>query len=120
MFGYLFNLKKIREKAHDCKHDPDKRKSVSIFGVHSIIYSLAQVGLSYGCFYSLCGKTNTGTGIFLIVLGFILLAFCLYTFLGSLFYLCIQLYLNKKLSGWIALTFFLIALANSLFILLYF
>ena len=119
MFGFLFNLKKIRERAHECKHNPEKRKSVSIFGIHSIIYSALQIVFSYGAYYSMCGNTDTGIGIFLIILGFILCALSMYCILGSLFYLSIQLYLNKKPSGWFALLCFIAILVNSGVIIFY-
>jgi hypothetical protein len=102
------------------KNDPTRRAKSILFGVNSIIYSMLSVACASLSF--LIGNINAENAlisflllIFLVVAAYIApIIFIIYSLLD----LIMQLILNKKAIGWIALALFLIALPIALFMIL--
>lgn len=120
LFRFLNVMNKESLRIQKIKQEEEKRRHSIRYGVGSLIHSAVMLGASTLIFAinAIPANSNPLLGFFLLlflIIGAIILP--LFAAGYSLSYAIVQLHLNKKPLGWIALVVFLLALVPTVLIL---
>lgn len=118
IMNFLFRVSKMRDKAKRIKEDEEKRAKSMYFGVMSIIYSLMSMGFCFAGAALLINYLNTLLVIFIIVIGIGFMIGGLAMFVWALVGLILQLSINRRFIGWLALVVFVACLVGSVILVL--
>ena len=114
IFNFLFRVSKMRDKAKRIKEDEEKREKSIYFGVVSISYSIVSVGMCALGGWLFTTFMDTGLVLFTIMAGIIFMIGGLALFIWSLVGWILQLSINRRFIGWIAILVFIASLVGSI------
>ncbi|MDE7105935.1 MAG: hypothetical protein K2O22_02075 [Anaeroplasmataceae bacterium] len=116
IFNFLFRVSRMRDKAKRIKEDEEKRERSMYFGVVSISYSIVSVGMCALGGWLFTTFMDTGLVLFTIMAGIIFMIGGLALLIWSLIGWILQLSINRRFIGWLAILVFIASLVGSIII----
>ncbi|MDE6407120.1 MAG: hypothetical protein K2K48_00565 [Anaeroplasmataceae bacterium] len=118
ILSFLFRVSKKRDKAKRIKEDEEKRETSLYFGIESIAYSVLSTGMCVLGAWLFVAFSDTGLVLFTIIAGLTFVIGGLISFFWALVGWILQLSINKKWIGWIAILVFIAGLVGSVLFVL--
>lgn len=118
IMNFLFRVSKMRDKAKRIKEDEEKREKSIYFGVVSISYSIVSAGMCILGAALFANFMDTALVLFIIVIGIGFMIGGLVTFVWALVGWILQLSINRRFIGWLAVLVFIAGLVTSVLVVL--
>ncbi|MDE7384409.1 MAG: hypothetical protein K2M84_01480 [Anaeroplasmataceae bacterium] len=118
ILNFLFRVSKKRDKAKRIKEDEEKRETSLYFGIESIAYSVLSTGMCVLGAWLFIAFADTGLVLFTIVVGLVFMIGGLVSFFWALVGWILQLSINRKWIGWLAILVFIASLVGSVVLVL--
>ncbi|MDE6655954.1 MAG: hypothetical protein K2J85_03080 [Anaeroplasmataceae bacterium] len=113
ILNFLFHVSKMRDHAKRIKEDEEKRKKSIYFGVISIVYSLLSFGFCFAGAWLFENLLDSLLVIFIIIIGIGFMIGGLAMFVWSIVAWILQLSINRRFIGWLALVVFIAGIVGS-------
>ncbi|MDE6240968.1 MAG: hypothetical protein K2M08_00940 [Anaeroplasmataceae bacterium] len=118
LMNFLFRVSKMKDKANRIKQDEEKRETSIYFGIESIAYSVLSTGMCVLGAWLFKNFLDTSLVLFIIIIGIAFMLGGITLFIWALVGWILQLSINKKWIGWLAILVFIAGLVGSVLFVL--